>query len=546
MDGDALVQVDMPGRGRLAAPGHIKAACAGTRWLREPPVGLSEIHRTMSAARPCALVFDLGGSGLRAALVDVSGGFVARQQIALPTLAAGGAAECDPETWWRALGAAADDLAARAPASFAAVDAVAISAMTRCTVFVDAEGNSLRDAILWTDTRAAADAADIASRADGHPEALHLNAFHPLARLAWLARAEPAHAARLAHALDPKDFLNLRLTGRAAGDHVSMARLAAAARPGPDGRSLFGTAGLEPRILPALLRPLAVLGRVSDGHRGALGRLAGTPVIAMAHDTWASVLGLGALRPGYGYNLAGTTEVLGVVAAEASEAEGLLRVDWSGGLVQSGGPSLAGGDTLAWITWILGGAQNGDAAPGAALARLLDAPQGGGAPPLFLPYLRGERTPYWDPDLRGAWVGLERGHGPADLARAALEGVAFLNRIVLERAERATGRPVAELRLGGGGAVNAAWCRMKADILDRPVVTTACPDHGLLGAALAAFVATGALPDLDAAQTRLVAPARRFDPDPSARIRHDRRFAIFRAAEAALAPLSRQLARLAG
>ena len=501
----------------------------------------------MTMSPTCALVFDLGGSGLRAALVDAAGTFVARHAIALPAQPAGGTAECDPERWWQALGAAGEVLAAAAPAAFAATGAIAISAMTRCNVFVDAGGASLRDAILWTDTRAAADAAALAARAPDHPEATHLNAFHPLARLAWLARAEPARARRLVHVLDPKDFLNLRLTGRAASDRVSMARLAAAARPGPDGQNLFAAAGVDPAPLPDLLPPLSLLGPVRPGLEGALGRLAGTQVVAMAHDTWASVLGLGALRPGHGYNLAGTTEVLGVVAAEAAEAEGLLRVDWSGGMVQSGGPSLTGGDTLAWIAGILGGpwTGSGDADPGAALDRLLGKPRAGAAPLLFLPYLRGERTPHWDPDLRGAWIGLGRAHEAADLARAALEGVAFLNRIVLERAERATRGPIAELRFGGGGAVNSTWCRIKADVIGRPVVTTACPDHGLLGAALAAFVATGVLPDLATAQSRLIAPARRFDPDPSMRDRYDRLFALFHDAHAALAPVSRALARWA-
>lgn len=520
------------------------AACTATRRLRELPVVLRETYRTMSAALPCALVFDLGGSGMRAALVDTTGAFVAREAIALPAQPAGGTAECDPETWWRALCAATDSLAAAAPASFAAVGAVAISAMTRCNVFVGADGASLRDAILWTDARAAADAADIATRANGHPESSHLNAFHPLARLAWLARMEPARAAQLAHVLDPKDFLNLRLTGRAVSDGVSMARLAGAARPGPDGRSLFAAAGLSPGLLPELLQPLAQPGPVRAGLTGALADLAGTPVVAMAHDTWASVLGLGALRAGHGYNLSGTSEVLGVVATAAAEAEGLLRVDWSGGLVQIGGPSLAGGDTLTWIAEILGTA--GQAHSGADLSRLLDDPRVTGTAPIFLPYLRGERTPYWDPALRGAWVGLARSHGPADLARAALEGVACLNRVVLERAEHAAGGPVAELRFGGGGAASATWCRIKADMLGRPVVTTACPDHGLLGAALAAFVSTGALPDLATAQARLVTPASRFEPDKAARERADRRFALFRDAEAALAPIGRALAGLDG
>src|SRR3546814_16026153 len=94
------------------------------------------------------------------------------------------------------------------------------------------------------------------------------------------------------------------------------------------------------------------------------------------------------------------------------------------------------------------------AAVAEAMNALLSAPRDPQAA-LFLPYLQGERVPYWDPGLRGAFVGLNRRHGPGDLAWAVLEGVAFLNRLVLERAEAALGGPVTEIRLdrkrGGSG-----------------------------------------------------------------------------------------------
>src|SRR3546814_18916364 len=86
------------------------------------------------------------------------------------------------------------------------------------------------------------------------------------------------------------------------------------------------------------------------------------------------------------------------------------------------------------------------AAVAEAMNALLSAPRDPQAA-LFLPYLQGERVPYWDPGLRGAFVGLNRRHGPGDLAWAVLDGVAFLTRIVLARAEAALGGPVNAIRL---------------------------------------------------------------------------------------------------
>lgn len=489
-----------------------------------------------------ALAFDLGGSGMRAALVDASGAIKARHGVSLSFPTDGAAAECDPQIWWQALCDCAEMLQSLSPTDFADIGVVAATGMTRTNVFVDAEGASLRHAILWNDVRAEAAAVEMRDVASAHPESARVNAFHPVARLLWLQRAEPENWKRVAHVLDPKDFLNFKLTGCFASDRISHARLAAAAAPDAGGQSLFAMFGIDTSLVPELLAPVCVLGSVQPGLGGALEKLVGTRVVAMANDTWASVLGLGALRRNFGYNLSGTTEVLGVLSTEVDETEGLLRVDWSEGLVQSGGPSLSGGDTLAWVASVLGG-DNADVATGAALDGALSQPRSG-KPLLFLPYLRGERTPYWNPRLRGAWVGLARDHTVGDLAQAALEGVAFLNRIVVERAEAAAGIRVDEIRFGGGGAMSARWCQIKADILDRPFVTTKCPDHGLIGCAIAGFAAVGVLADIRTAQATFVEEANRFLPNARNRTRYEALYAQFRNAEAALAPISAALAGL--
>ncbi len=490
---------------------------------------------------PCVLAGDLGSSSLRLALIDPEGHALATASVALPAHAeAPGWSEADPVLWWTSFAAAAASLARQAPDGFAGVAAIAICGMTRSQVLLDAEGEPLRPAILWADTRAAATLPALrACLPEGHPETAHVNAFHPIARLCWLRQHDPSIMRRLATVVEPKDYLNLRLTGELASDPVSMARMLAAATPGPAGRTLLAAAGLDPKLLPRLVAPASAMGRVRSGLDGPLAQLAGRPVLAMAHDTWASAIGLGAMRPGFAYNIAGTSEVLGVVGARPAAAEGLMTIDWTGGLVQLGGPSQAGGDTLVWLLSLLG-CRNGPADIGPALAQLASQPRSP-APLLFLPYLQGERTPYWDANLRGAFVGLGRRHGPADLLQAVMEGVAFLNRIVLKRAA-ATGLAIEELRCGGGGAANAPWCQIKADILGCDVVVPAGDEHGLIGAAIAAWTMLGRYPGLAEGQQALARPARRYRPDPAQKAHYDRLFSVFRDTEAALRPISHRLA----
>ena len=494
------------------------------------------------------LACDLGGTSFRAALVDEAGHICASHTIIMPVpVERLGWSEIDPALWWMALQDCAAALFAAQGPLFGRIGAIAISAITRSQVFTGHDGKVLRPAILWRDTRADVVLDDLRRLSpDRHPESLNLSAFHPLARLCWLKHREVENYRRLAHVLEPKDYLHLRLTGIAAGDTISMARLVASAAPGPCGQSLFEAAGLDPSVIPRLKAPVSVMGHVQAGLPGAMGRLAGLPVIAMANDTWASVIGLGAMRPGLGYNLSGTTEVLGVISDRQAAAEGLLSVDWSGtgeagGNWQLGGPSQTGGDTLVWLLDLLARFDGNPQMTGAELDALLSLPRQDD-PVLFLPYLQGERVPYWDPSLRGAFLGLNRRHGPGDLAWAVLEGIALLNRVVLERAEAATGSRISELRFGGGGAANEHWRQVKADVLDRTIACVAGEEHGIMGAAIVAWTALARFANLEQAQDALVRVEKRYLPRPEKRAGHDRLYRLFGEAEQALNPVSRQLA----
>jgi xylulokinase len=123
---------------------------------------------------------------------------------------------------------------------------------------------------------------------------------------------------------------------------------------------------------------------------------------------------------------------------------------------------------------------------------------------VVLPYLTGERTPYFDPLARGAWVGLRLGHSRGHLLRAALEGVAFAVRQGME-ALLATGVAATELRLAGGGSLDARWRQLLSDVLEQPLLATATVTTSALGAALLAGVGFGAWPDAQRVAT-LAAP----------------------------------------
>jgi xylulokinase len=477
-------------------------------------------------ARSVILCCDLGGSSLRIGLVgdDGSIGAMASAPLGIET-DPGGRSEADPSAWWRSFLAAARTVAQVDPASFGSIAGLAICGMTRTQVLVDAEARPVRPAITFLDVRARDVAAEIA-RDTGIAD---IDAFHPLARLAYVARHEPQQFSQAAHLLDPKDFLALKLSGVAASDRISLARLATLdARAAP-------IVGRCMALLPTLLRPGARLGAVQAGLPAPLDRLAGMPVFMASNDTWTAVVGLGAMQSGFAYNISGTSEVLGVIGDSAASAEGLITVDWDAGLFQLGGPSQTGADVLTWLRMMLG-SQTAD------LIASADKTPPHANPLIFLPFLQGERVPYWNADLRAAFIGLDRSHAPQDLVRAVLEGVAFANREVLTRAEAALGFAANEIRFGGGGSRNASWCQIKADACQRPVVTAGSDEPGLIGCAAVAYTALGRYASLAEAQQRLVQPGRTFLPEARHRLRYDRLFDVYRRAVAADIDLSAALA----
>jgi xylulokinase len=145
----------------------------------------------------------------------------------------------------------------------------------------------------------------------------------------------------------------------------------------------------------------------------------------------------------------------------------------------------------------------------------------------FLPYLTGERTPHFDPDAKGAWIGLTVRHGRPHLIRSVLEGATYAMRDSLELI-REMGVPLREVRLSGGGARNPLWRQIQADIYGNDVCTINATEGPAFGVALLAHVGTGAFASVPEACDATIRVAERTAVDPAAKALYDRGYAIYR------------------
>jgi xylulokinase len=472
---------------------------------------------------------DLGTTALKAGLFDLEGNLLAAAEAGYETSRPRpGWAEHDPTAWLTALAGALDALAEQAGGRRAA--AVGVCSQVNTHVFVDGAGEPLRPAILWQDQRCAAIAEELNAATDGR------YSFAPsflVPRAEWLVREEPELWERTRFVLSPKDFVTMRLCGggEASTDPVSSFDVVDGAGD-YDATMLALVDGLE-RRLPALARMDAAVGVVS-GAGSAL--VEGAVVATGAMDAWGNVYGSGLVEHGQAMEVAGTSEILGVLSRETHPTPGVVSFLAVDGPPLHPGPPQAGGAALAWLAAVVEKPIETVLAEAATVAA-------GAGETIFLPHLLGERAPLWDSDVRGAFLGLGSDHSLAHLCRAVLEGVAYSARHLLEELERAAGLEPDVLRASGGGSQSDLWCQIKADVLARPVARVRVRHSGCLGAALMAAAAAGLVDGLRDAAARAVRVERVFEPGPEREL-YDGLYAVYRDLYHALKPAHAALADL--
>lgn len=453
------------------------------------------------------LAVDLGTGSVKVALVDDELAVLASASRRYPVRAPRpGAAETEPRLW----AAAVEDAvgAVLAAAGGARPSAVGLCGQMHGLVLLGADGDALAPAVLWPDTRAEHEVERLAAASP----AVRSRLANPLVPgmagpiLAMLAAAEPVTLWRATAAVQPKDWLRVALAGPSAIAADPSDASATLLWDVPGNRwdaEVCRLLDVDADLLPPVRPSHDVVGRTT----GALGLPPGLPVVTGAADTAAAALGTGTVRPGRGLVSVGTGAQIVVplaapgtpsahpvthtyrsalpVAAAAGPA-GWYRM----GAVQSCGLVLE--RVLAWF----------NAGWDEALAAVRASPAAGRrGDPVFLPHLVGERTPWLDRHLRGAWTGLGLEHDRAALLRAALTGVACAIADAWDAVADTGANPGVPLLLGGG-SVDPAWRQLLADTLRTPLRPVAAPDAAVLGAAALALAGTGVL-DLEQAADRL-------------------------------------------
>lgn len=488
------------------------------------------------------LGIDIGTSGTKTLAIRETGEILASASAEYPcSYPKPGWSEQHPDLWWDATCKTIRDVIAKAGLKPGDITGVGLSGQMHGSVFLDAKGEVVRPALLWNDQRTQTECDEIESRAGGREALVRMVANRALTgytapKLLWVRRHEPANWDRVAKVLLPKDYIRYKLSGTYAtevSDASGMLLLDVQNRRWSD--ELLGKLDLDRSLFADCFESQDVSSQVSASGASATGLAVGTPIVGGAGDQPAGAVGNGIVRPGV---ISATMGTSGVVFAHL----GQLGFDPEGRLQRfchsvpgefcAFGVVLAAGGSFQWFRNQLGAAE-----AQAAKARGVDpyflltdeaATVGRGAEGLFfLPYLTGERTPHFDADAKGGWIGLTVRHGRGHLIRALLEGATFAMRDCLELI-REMGTEISQIRLSGGGARNVLWRQIQADVYGQDTYTINASEGPAFGVALLALVGTGAYSSVAEACDATITLADRSPVDPPTKAYYDRAYPVYR------------------
>lgn len=483
----------------------------------------------MNHSKRYLLGIDLGTTNVKGIIMDEDGRIVATASKTHELIMPGpGMVEQDAALWWEHSAAIMRSLTKTAgPEIVKNICGVCVSSQTVSMLPLDKEGNILRNAIIWMDSRSSQELSYIldtmgfdrfVATVGAQPDC----AFLP-SKLLWYKNHEPELFEKTDCVLQASSYINFKLTGERTMDIDQAGKCQCLDIHTLEWSKEIGdTIGVD---LNALLpRPRLVheiIGTVTDAAAKETGLRPGTPVAAGTSDSMASMYASGLCRLGEAGESSGTSSLVFIghsrksdptlpVVAKPCSIEGMPYV--------FDAPITTSGAAIKWYLDTLGAAEHAYAKEHQINVydhinqlALESAPGSNGV--LFFPYLLGERAPLWNSHARGMFIGISMNTQRSDLIRSVFEGTAFALRHVIETV-RDAGASASCLRITGGGAKSRTWCQIKAAMLHMPVYIL---DEGSgdvpFGDCLIAGQAAGIFSNLGESIDRLVKIKEVIEPD---------------------------------
>lgn len=421
------------------------------------------------------IAHDLGTSGNKASLFSTEGELICSHTESYDVNFFGAnCAEQNPEDWLDAVKVATRKI-------IKGIDphdilAVSFSSQMQACVAVDANGKKLREAIIWADMRAQKQAKELEEKIGydrmyeitGH----RVSASYSIEKLMWIKENEPNIYTSTHKMLLAKDYIICKMTGEFVTDYSEASGTNALDLTNLCwSEEIIDAAGIDRNKMPELHNSTDVIGTIFPHIAEELGLCPTTAVVCGGGDGPCSALGAGCIEYGKLFMTLGTSAWIGGTTKEKfldDEKVVFCFAHVIPGLYMPCATMQAAGSSYAYIKDALCGEEQLHLDEGTSIYermnQLVSQSPAGAKGLIFLPYMLGERSPRWNPDTSGSFVGIKMEHEKKDYLRAVLEGVAFNMELIL-KAYRKTFH-VEDMILTGGGARGDEFVQILANVLD--------------------------------------------------------------------------------
>jgi xylulokinase len=476
------------------------------------------------------LGIDLGTGGCKVTVIDLSGAVIESASGEYPTLHPKPAwAEQNPADWYRVMCAVLKKLKHRKR-----VAAVALDSYTHGAVLLSRSLEVIRPTIIWTDQRSVKECQELKKT---HSELIFKTAYQAptptwtLPQMLWLKNNEPRALKQTRHILFVKDYVRFLLTGEMACDSIeAQGTLFWDMKNSRWSEELCALADIPVKLLPRIGKPTDIAGKITRSAAEDTGLPEGIPVVMGASDSAVEDYAAGGIEPGQCVLKLATAGNVNVMTSKAHpHRETLTYAHVVPGMWYTVTATNSAAVCQRWYRDMF-------CAQGTTydeLDRAAAQAQPGSNGVVFHPYLQGERSPYWDANLRGSFTGLSMANTRGDLSRALLEGVAYSLKDCYRTIEK-MGLKVHEFILIGGGAKSPLWSSIVCDVFNAPVKCPSCCDASF-GSALLAGVGTGVFRDELAAVRQCLKLDRELSPDAGRAAFYAKQFKHYRSIHDALA-----------
>ncbi len=435
------------------------------------------------------LGIDVGTSSVKCVLTDDS--LNVSHKVSVPiawSMGKNGYSEHDAADWWAKT---LEAIKSFPPDIIAQVDYVGIGAQMHGLVCVDSQGEPIRPAIMWNDSRSTAQCAFLK---ENFAEEIYEQTCNPilpgytLPKLLWVKDNEPEKFSSVYKVLLPKDYIRYKLTGEFATDYTDAS-----------GTGIYDVKkkqwcfdlaqklGINPNVFPTVLASESVAGKITEQTCEKTGLKAGVLVACGAGDSVCQSRGVGLLSEEQVCIIVGTSGVVTKLTDRIPQSRGDLQYYTIGDAYQVTGCQLNSGSAIEYVRNLF------DESDFDAFYDGIDASGVGANKLLCIPYFYSERCPHSDAYARGNFIGMEASHTRHDVARSVIEGVLFAKKRI---SEMMLCSGTKEVIATGGATKNAVFNAMLADILNCNVRIVKDSDFGgAIGAAIyAAAMHTGKMP----------------------------------------------------